>query len=141
MLGVRKTDPRFVNFVPRTAEEAVDRYIRCRRNGLKAYLVPECLIDCAKALEPEEMSKFENWIVNPQRDLTKLDLVEQKAIRSSNDAVFASNEKRIEAQLDSLPPVPMEAQHAVQTVDDEKMPPMQELTLEPEPDMGTPSNR
>ena len=139
-MGVRKTDPRFVNFVPRTAEEAVDRYIRCRRNGLKAYLVPECLIDCAKALEPEEMSKFENWIVNPQRDLTKLDLVEQKAIRSSNDAVFASNERRVEAQLDSVPPVPMEID-AVRGVDDEKMPPVEELTLEPVPDMGTPSNR
>ena len=139
-MGIRKTDPRFVNFVPQTAEEAVDRYIRCRRNGLKAYLVPECLIDCAKALQPAELLKFENWIVNPQQDLSKLELVEQKAIRSSNDAVFASNEKRIEAQLDSLPPVPMEID-AVQTVDDEKMPPMQELTLEPEPDMGTPSDR
>ena len=139
MLSVRKTDPRFVNFVPRTAEEAVDRYIRCRRNGLKAYLVPECLIDCAKALEPEELNKFENWIVNPNRDLSKVDLVEQKAICLSNDAVFASNEKRVEAQLDAVPPVP--AQHAVQTVDDEKMPPIPELTLGPEPDMGTPSNR
>ena len=133
MLSVRKTDPRFVNFQPRTAEEAVDRYIRCRRNGLKAYLVPECLIDCARELEPEEMSKFENWIVNPNRDLSKVDIVESKAIRLSNDAVFASNEKRVEALLDSVPPVP--------ALDDEKMPPIPGLTLEPEPDMGTPSNR
>ena len=133
MEDIRKADPTFTGFTPRTACEAVDRYVRCRRNGLKPLLVPECLIACAARLPPDQMELFENWIVNPNRDLSKVDIVESKAIRLSNDAVFASNEKRVEALLDSVPPVP--------ALDDEKMPPIPGLTLEPEPDMGTPSNR
>ena len=42
MENVRKQDPTFTNFVPATAAEAVDRYVRCRKNGLKPMLVPEC---------------------------------------------------------------------------------------------------
>jgi hypothetical protein len=135
MLSVRKTDPRFVNYVPTTAVEAVERYVRCRRNGLKAYLVPECLIDCARGLSPVEMSKFEAWIVNPDADLSKVKLVEQKAIREANDSVFAENAKRVEALLDDTPPLPME-------IDDEKMPAIDLLTIREElPRMGTPSTR
>ena len=33
-MEVWKADPLFTNFVPKTAVEAVDRYIRCRRKGL-----------------------------------------------------------------------------------------------------------
>jgi len=135
MLSVRKTDPRFVNYVPTTAVEAVERYVRCRRNGLKAYLVPECLIDCARGLSPVEMGKFEAWIVNPDADLSKVKLVEQKAIREANDSVFAENAKRVEALLDDTPPLPME-------IDDEKMPAIDLLTIREElPRMGTPSTR
>jgi len=74
MLSVRKQDPLFVDFVPRDAEEAVDRFMRCKLRGLKAYLVPECLIACSQSLSPEEMEKFETWIVNPQQDLHDVDL-------------------------------------------------------------------
>ena len=62
MLSVRKQDPLFINFVPKTAEEAVDRFIRCKNRGLKAYLIPECLIACAQALDDIESEKFERWI-------------------------------------------------------------------------------
>ena len=55
MLSVRKQDPLFINFVPQNAGEAVDR---CKRRGLKAYLVPECLISCAKGLPSEEIEKW-----------------------------------------------------------------------------------
>ena len=55
MNDVRKQDPTFTNFVPRTAAEAVDRYVRCRRNGLKPMLVPECLIACAAGLDAKQL--------------------------------------------------------------------------------------
>ena len=133
-----------------TAAEAVDRYVRCRRNGLKAYLVPECLIECAKGLSSEEMTKFEDWIINPGPDLNKLKMVEVKAIRESNDAVFEENVKRVEARISEhvppVPPVPMDLD-----ADDEKDPGMipddddMELEFmeirEPLPDTGTPSGR
>ena len=54
MQNLRKVDPTFVNFAPSTAEEAVDRFVRCRRNGLKPYLIPEFLIACAASLPAEE---------------------------------------------------------------------------------------
>ena len=142
MLSVRKTDPRFTNFVPKTAEEAVDRFVRCRRNGLKAYLVPECLINCAQGLSATELNKFERYIINPNADLSNMEIVEQKAIRESNDCIFAENLKRVEAQLgpgpDEIPPLPMEV-----SSDDEKEPmEIETLTLqEPAQGMGIPSDR
>ena len=75
MEDVRKQDPCFTNFVPRTAAEAVDRYVRCRKNGLKPMLVPECLIACAKGLTGVELDHFEAWIINPNDDLSKVELV------------------------------------------------------------------
>ena len=119
MLSVRKQDPMFVNFVPRNAEEAVDRFIRCKRRGLKAYLIPECLISCAQALPPDEMEKFETWIVNPRDDLSNVKLVETKELRLANDLIFAENLRRVQDKmdLDEIPPLP-----AARNQDDEKMP-------------------
>ena len=100
MLSVRKQDPLFVNFVPRTAEEAVDRYIRCKRRGLQAYLIPECLIECAQALDCSELEKFESWIVNPQGEApAQHNLVETKQLTQSNEAIFNDCAKRIEQSL------------------------------------------
>ena len=80
MLGVRKQDPEFVAFTPKTAEEAVDRFVRCKRRGLKAYLVPECLIACAHGLPPSELEKFESWIINPCDDFSNVSLVKHPRI-------------------------------------------------------------
>ena len=55
MRAIRKADPTFTHYVPRTAVEAVDRYVRCRKNGLRAVMVPECLIECAAGLPPAEL--------------------------------------------------------------------------------------
>ena len=111
MNALRKVDPRFTNFSPATAEEAVDRYVRCRRNGLKAMLVPECLIQCSAALSAKELDKFEAWIINPEMDMSNLDLVESVAINKANDAVHAETVARIEADmLKSLPPLPLPSQ-------------------------------
>ena len=105
----------FINFVPQNAEEAVDRFVRCKRRGLKAYLVPECLISCAKGLPPEEIEKFEKWIVNPMQDLDNVKLVEMNEVREANDLIFAETLQRVQDKMnvDEIPPLP---------ADDEKHP-------------------
>ena len=102
MLSVRKQDPLFVNFVPKNAEEAVDRFIRCKRRGLKSYLIPECLIACAQGLPPDEMEKFEAWIVDPEGNTgggAPMQLVETKEMQQRNQQVFDENVKRVEAKM------------------------------------------
>ena len=107
-MEVWKADPSFTNFVPKTAVEAVDRFTRCTRNGLRPMLVPECLIACARGLNGEEMDRFEAWMINPSGDLADVKLVEQTAIRKANEKLFEENAERIERQAngDELPPVP-----------------------------------
>lgn len=118
MESIRKQDPTFTNYVPGTAEEAVDRYVRCRKNGLKPMLVPECLIACAAGLQGEELDNFERWIINPNADLSKLDLVPADTIRKANEAVYREAVLRFsEPAPRDTPPLPQE---------DEKMP---DLTL------------
>ena len=119
MEDVRKQDPTFTNFVPKTAAEAVDRYVRCRRNGLKPMLVPECLITCAGGLRGSELDQFEEWIINPNGDLSHVELVPDGGIRASNEALYKETCQRIwgDVQLAKgrpLPPLPAE--------DDEKIP-------------------
>ena len=113
MEDVRKQDPTFTNFVPATAAEAVDRYVRCRRNGLKPMLVPECLIACAVGLRGTELDNFENWIINPNADLDKVKLVRDDTIRLYNEKIYKENLLRFTDAPTGTPPLPRE--------DDEKM--------------------
>ena len=106
MEDIRKMDPTFTGFVPRTAAEAVDRYVRCRRNGLKPMLVPECLIACAAGLPPDQMGFFEDWIINPNGSLEGLDLVPNDRIRAENEKLFLETEARVTEGLGATPPVP-----------------------------------
>ena len=130
MQNLRKVDPTFVNFTPSTAEEAVDRFVRCRRNGLKPYLIPECLIACAASLPAEEVERFESWIINPYGDLDSVKCAPCAAISQANDDTFTANAARVEGLLQQgtteLPPLP--------PLDDEKVP-------EPQPEMTMPSDR
>ena len=98
-MSLWKVDPTFTNYVPKTAAEAVDRYVRCRNNGLKAMLIPECLIECARGLKEQELDKFEQWIINPSGDLSGVELVEQKGIREANDVVFQETLARVTADM------------------------------------------
>ena len=128
MLSVRKQDPLFINFVPQTAEEAVDRYIRCKRRGLKSYLIPECLITCAQALSVTELEKFENWIVNPEGLADKVptqNLIETRQMQADNAAVFEENAKRVERLIkNEIPPLPLpsSAEVALHHQEEEKYP-------------------
>ena len=117
MQSVRKADPSFTGFVPKSAEEAVDRYVRCRKNGLKPMLIPECLIQCAAGLKGTELDKFESWVINPMMDLDGAKLVPSTAINAANDAIFEANCKRIEADMLDTPPLPQEED---EKQDDEK---------------------
>ena len=122
MEDIRKADPTFTGFVPRSAREAVDRYVRCRRNGLKPMLVPECLIECAKGLSESELGKFEDWIINPNGSLDHVKLVPCDKIAHENESIYIENCKRYEELLSpvrglrlvpgpdpaALPPVPDE---------------------------------
>ena len=126
MLSVRKQDPTFIEFVPRTAEEAVDRYVRCKNRGLKAYLIPECLIQCASGLNPTELEKFERFIINPDGYAENTAaLVETTQLQADNARIFEEAAKRIEdkMQIDEIPPLPVPSlQELSLEQDDEKMP-------------------
>ena len=145
MLSVLKADPSFTNFRPQTAVEAVDRFVRCRRNGLKGYLVPECLIACAQSLPTSELSKFEAWIINPNADLSSLKLVEQKSICESNDSVFKETLQRIEDAMEvenEIPPLPAEYETVFDLeMEDEKLPDLETISLEPQRGTPPPSDR
>ena len=121
MEDVRKQDPTFTNFVPRTAAEAVDRYVRCRRNGLKPMLVPECLIACAVGLKGRELDNFETWIINPAADLSKVKLVRDDSIRLYNDKLYQENLQRLEEET---PPLPCESED-----EEKKMEIVDEITV------------
>ena len=118
MEDIRKQDPTFTNFVPRNAAEAVDRYVRCRRNGLKPMLVPECLIQCAVGLQGGELDKFEDWIINPNQDLYKAKLIPDDTIRLQNQKIYEENLGRVCRALQDAPmhtpPLPREPEMRMQ---------------------------
>ena len=98
-MEVYKADPRFTNFVPKTAIEAVDRYTRCRNKGLSAMMIPECLIECAVGLPPDEVDKFEAWLINPSGDLSACKLIEDRTICADNDRIFEENLERVSRKI------------------------------------------
>lgn len=116
---VRKADPTFTNYVPKTAAEAVERYIRCRNNGLRPMMIPECLIQCSRGLDSKELDMFERWVINPQGNLDNIDLVETTALNEANDRIYQENLLRVGAAMDEVPPLPAEDSGST---DDEKAP-------------------
>ena len=102
----RRADPTFTNFKPTTAYEAVDRFTRCQRNGLKALMIPECLIECSRKLPPGELDKFEEWIINPNGlDFSKV--VPDDRIQRDNEIMYLRNkQEREHTPLPVLPPLP-----------------------------------
>jgi hypothetical protein len=110
MRAIRKADPTFTHYVPRTAVEAVDRYVRCRKNGLRAMMVPECLIECAAGLPPAELDLFEDWIINPNGSLDHASLCPDR-IAPENETLYKQTLKR----LGETPPLPMPTVKELQT--------------------------
>ena len=116
MLRVRLRDPSFVNFVPKNAEEAVERLARCRRNGLHPYMVPECIIECGKALTDEQLDLFEEYVVNPQGVDTK-NIVPFDSVQKANEQ---EHERLALLQEDGseIPPLPFVDDEKVSVVDE-----------------------
>lgn len=106
MDNVRKADPTFTNFVPSTAVEAVDRFTRCQRNGLKAVMIPECLIRCAHGLSGAELDMFEAWVINPNGQQFD-NIVPADSIRKANENLYQETLRR--HGPDEVPPVPSDA--------------------------------
>jgi len=129
MEDVRKQDPTFTNFVPATAAEAVDRYVRCRKNGLKPMLVPECLIACAAGLQGPELDKFEKWIINPNASLDTVKLVPDDSIRLYNEKIYQENLLRLTDAPVGTPPLPCEEDEKMQ-VDTDEITALQEAVQE-----------
>ena len=67
----RRADPTFVNFVPKTCEEAIDLFTRHRKLGLTADMYPECFVHCARELPDAEIDKFHRFIITPNEDIEK----------------------------------------------------------------------
>ena len=70
-MDFRRADPKYVNFVPETAADAIDLFNRHRNLGLTADLYPECFVHCARKLPDKELDKFHRFIINPTGDIEK----------------------------------------------------------------------
>ena len=120
MLKVRLQDPSFVNWVPKTAVEAVDRFTRCKNNGLHPYMVPECLIECSKGLADAELDLFEEYVINPQGvDTTNIMPFDGLRQQLENEHVLLLKNG------DEVPPLPAE-------IDDEKISVVDQALIEDE---------
>ena len=105
MLSVRKQDPLFINFIPKTAEEAVDRYMRCKKRGLRPFMIPECLIECAKGLNEDEAGKFEAWLINPEGSEPEQKNLVEINTNLQNKKIFDQCAERCEALIAKAKPI------------------------------------
>ena len=71
MTDFRKSDPTYLNWKPRTASEAIEKFYRHKKLGVPPHLWPEVFVDCASELPDAESIKFEAWLVNPQGQALK----------------------------------------------------------------------
>lgn len=123
-MNFRKADPEYVNYEPRTAEDAIEKFYRHKNLGVPPRMWPEVFVQCAAALPPEEVSKFESWLVNPQGEPTGPML---QQIDKENDALrkqlLAETERRDLAPLKEEHFAPLQEEHFTVPPDDEKSPP------------------
>ena len=61
----RFADPEYIDFEPKTVQEAILKFRRLEQKGIQAWMYPEALIKCGGSLPEEEMAKFEQWMINP----------------------------------------------------------------------------
>ena len=120
MLSVRKQDPLFINFTPTTAEEAVDRFLRCKKRGLRAFMIPECLIECAKGLPEDEAVKFENWLINPSQEEPEENVLVRINTNEQNQAIFEKCAQRCEKMIAAAAENPIN--RLMNEQEDEKVP-------------------
>ena len=95
MMDYRKADPTYVNFVPTTAEDAINKFYRHKNLGVPPHLWPEVFVDCAANLPEAELHKFQSWLVNPGGDPTGPVL---KGVDRENEALRAQLLKEAKAR-------------------------------------------
>ena len=67
----RLADPEHIDFEPKTVQEPSSSLDGLRKRD-PAWMYPEALIKCGGSLPEEEMSKFEQWMINPTASPTTM---------------------------------------------------------------------
>ena len=67
----RLADPEYTDYKPSTAGHAILRFRRLQKKGLKPWKYPEAMVECAASLSPDELAKFEDWIICPSGEPAK----------------------------------------------------------------------
>lgn len=70
-MDYRKADPKYTGFIPKTAAEAIDLFVRFRNLGVPVTQWPETFVSVSQALEPSELDLFREWLVCPQGEPRK----------------------------------------------------------------------
>ena len=109
----RLADPEYIDFEPKTVEEAILKFRRLQKKGIEAWMFPETLIRCGASLTDDEMAKFESWMINPagEPDANAVDVRDFLKAQAALDAKHGR---------DAMPAVP-------ECQDDEKVPDMPQL--------------
>ena len=130
----RKADPRFINFVPNTAGEAIDLFHRMKRLGLRPEHFPEAFVWVTRKLNDEEGAKFEEYLVAPQ-GVSAADVLqgadpEQEKIRlqlvaeaEQRDLEEAMRRARIDEEDDEKTVSPLSSEPLVFDMDEDDAPP------------------
>ena len=126
----RRADPTFVNFVPRTAADAIDLFNRHRNMGLRPALFPECFVHVCKGVSDSEIDKFHRWVVSPDGDVTKggeqptpIDVaIEHERLRLLHEAQARDELPMIFEMDDEKVPMDQDDEKVPMDQDDEKVP-------------------
>jgi len=113
-VNFRFADPEYIDFEPKTVEEAILKFRRLQSKGIEAWMFPETLIKCGGKLPDEEMAKFEDWMINPagEPDASAVDVRDFLKAQAALDAKHGRN---------AMPALQESSQ------DDEKVPDMPKL--------------
>ena len=118
-VNFRLADPEYIDFEPKTVEEAILKFRRLQSKGIEAWMFPETLIKCGGKLPDEEMAKFEDWMINPagEPDANAMDVRDFLKAQAALDAKHGRNDM----------PALQECQDDEKTQDDEAMPDLPKL--------------
>jgi hypothetical protein len=116
----RFADPEYIDFEPKTAEEAILKFRRLQSKGIEAWMFPETLIKCGGHLPEEEMAKFEAWMINPtgEPDPNAVDVRDFLKAQAALDAKHGRN--AMPALLEGRSPLVDPPCGLLESQDDEK---------------------
>jgi len=124
MTDFRKSDPTYLNWKPRTASEAIEKFYRHKKLGAPPHLWPEVFVDCASDLPDTELTKFEAWLVNPQGQALKAPTitgVDLEIEKERKQLLAEATARDLQTVLQTVPDVPEVLEQHFMDVDDEKV--------------------